>query len=364
MKFVDEFRNKKLILEAAKRIKKIIPASRGINIMEVCGTHTQNFCRFGLGKLLPENLHFISGPGCPVCVSPQSYIDSAIELARRKDVLIVTFGDMLRIPGTNSSLEKENSRYGNVQIVYSALDALRIARHNPERKIIFLAVGFETTAPTIALSILSAKKERLKNIFFFSALKLIPAAMDYLMRDKRLCLSGFLCPGHVSAIIGTKDYEFIPKRYKIGCCVAGFEPLDIMEGIYLLVRQIADRDPQVQNQYSRVVRRRGNLRARRIIREVFRVQDSSWRGLGIIPQSGLSIRKEFSGFDAGKAFNIKLKAGSGKLTAKCRCGDILKGLIRPTECRLFAKVCLPDNPVGPCMVSHEGACNAYYRYRR
>jgi len=362
MRYIDEFRDKKLIKEVVNKIKQIIPAGQ-INIMEVCGTHTQSFCRFGLGKMLPDNLRLISGPGCPVCVSTQAYIDNAIDLARRENTLIVTFGDMLHIPGTRSTLEKERSMSGNVRVVYSAMEALKLAKLNPKKKVIFLSVGFETTAPTIALSIISAKKEKLKNLFFFSSLKLIPPAMKYLLSDDRLKLDGFLCPGHVSAIIGIKPYEFLAKIYKKACCVTGFEPLDILEGLYIVLGQIKNNKPAVANQYNRVVNENGNLKAKKIITSVFDIADAYWRGLGRIPKSGLKIRDEYSEFDAEKIFSIKPASQlTGKPAANCKCGDILKGLISPKDCPSFAKACRPENPIGPCMVSGEGACNAYYKY--
>ncbi|MDP2923532.1 MAG: hydrogenase formation protein HypD [Candidatus Omnitrophota bacterium] len=362
MKYIDEFRSKNLIQAVAKKIKEIASKAK-INIMEVCGTHTQSFYRFGLDRLLPQNLNLIAGPGCPVCVSSQVYIDQAIELAKDKENIILTFGDMLRVPGEKSTLEKERAKGGQIQVVYSALDSLNVARLNPDKKVIFLAVGFETTAPTIALSIITAKKEKFKNLFFLSSLKLIPPAMDFLVRDKRLNLNGFLCPGHVSAIIGARPYEFIPRKYKIGCCVAGFEPLDILEGIYILVKQIVECKPKVENQYLRVVTKQGNLRAQKKIKQVFNIADAPWRGLGKIPQSGLNIRDEYSVFDAEKMFCIRHKAQGRRQEAKCKCGDVLKGLISPLACPLFSRVCQPDNPVGPCMVSSEGACNAYYKYK-
>lgn len=360
MKYVDEFRNPKLVEKISARIISLNPGTK-INIMEVCGTHTQNFCRFGLDGLLPKNIRLISGPGCPVCVSSQAYIDSAIELAKDKEAIIVTFGDMLRIPGTRSSLEKEKTKFGNVRVVYSPLDSVSIARANPGKKVIFLAVGFETTAPGIALSILAAKKEKIPNLTFFSALKLIPPAMKYLLADKRLKLDGFLCPGHVSAIIGTKDYEFIPKQYKTACCVAGFEPVDILEGIRMILEQIISNKPYVANQYTRIVTRGGNPQARKIINRVFETADANWRGFGLIQDSGLKLGNEFSGFDAGRSIR---QAGITKPIKQCRCGDVLKGLISPCDCPLFAKACQPDRPIGPCMVSSEGACNAYYKFRR
>lgn len=365
MRYLDEFRNKKLVLRAAEKIKRLMP-DRELKFMEVCGTHTQSFHRFSLKKLLPEKLQLISGPGCPICVSSQAYIDTAIRLSCEKGVLVLSFGDMLRVPGTRSSLEYERGRGANVRVVYSPLDALRTARDNPDKQVIFLAVGFETTAPAIALSILSAQKQKISNLYFLSSLKTMPAAMGHLLKDKRINLQGFLCPGHVSAIIGQKAYDFIPKKYLIGCCIAGFEPLDILEGIYLLIKQIARNKPKVDNQYMRVVKSRGNLKAQSIIRQVFTADDASWRGLGKIAQSGLRIRKEFAGFDAERIFKIghQVTRSPGHQARGCRCGDVLKGLIIPRECRLFAKACTPEKPVGACMVSMEGACNAYYRYSK
>lgn len=362
MKYIDEFRNRKLIKKVADKINAIA-LDKQANIMEVCGTHTQSFFRFGLNKLLPKNLNLIAGPGCPVCVSAQDYIDKAISYAKEKDVIILTFGDMLRVPGTQSTLEKERARGANVGMVYSALDSLKVARLNPTKKVVFLAIGFETTAPTIALSIINAKKENLKNVFFFSSLKVMPPPMEFLLQDKRLNLSGFLCPGHVSTIIGTRPYDFIPRKYGIGCCISGFEPLDILEGVYLLVRQIVDKDPKVENQYSRVVAKEGNPQARKIIYTVFEESDASWRGLGVIPGSGLRIKDKFRAFDIEEMLPIKIPRRPVDAKQKiCRCGDVLKGLVRPNECPLFKRACSPENPYGPCMVSSEGACNAYYKY--
>ena len=335
-----------------------------VYIMEVCGTHTQNFFRFGLDKMLPANLRLIAGPGCPVCVSSQEYIDAAITLAQRKDTVILTFGDMLRIPGTLSTLENERARSGNIRVVYSPLESISVARAHPDKSVVFLAVGFETTIPTIALTILAAKKERIRNLTFLCALKLITPAMEHLCRDKRLKLDGFLCPGHVSSIIGTRPYEFLAKKYRIGSCIAGFEPLDILEGIYLLMCQLAQNKPRVDNQYIRAVKKQGNSKGVKIINRVFQVADASWRGLGKISKSGLMLRQEFSGFDASKKFVFKRGRQRGAKINKCLCGEVLKGLIRPNSCPLFAKACTPDNPVGPCMVSHEGACNAYFKYRK
>ena len=363
MRYTDEFKNRGLIDSVSRKLSAVNPGGN-IKIMEVCGTHTQNFCRFGLGKLLPGNISLIAGPGCPVCVSSQGYIDEAIKLSRRPDVIIVTFGDMLRIPGSDSTLEKERAKGAEVNIVYSPLDALTIAKDNPLKKIIFLAVGFETTAPAYALTILAVKRNKLKNIFFYCALKTIVPAMEYLLQDKKLDISAFLCPGHVSAIVGSKPYGLVAGRYKKPCCIAGFEPLDILEGIYILVKMIAEKKSTVVNEYSRVVSRDGNPVARKVISRVFAQADVSWRGLGVIPNSGLRIRGQFAIFDAVREFSLREKKDAQISVKKCRCGDILKGLVSPEACKLFSKACSPDNPIGPCMVSQEGACNAYFRYRK
>jgi hydrogenase expression/formation protein HypD len=364
MRYVDEFRRASLVDRVAQGIHKIAP-KENLNIMEVCGTHTQNFFRFGLDKLLPQNLHFISGPGCPVCVSHQEYMDQAIAYTQDKNIILVTFGDMLRVPGTRSSLEKERAKRGNVFVVYSALDALTFARRYPHKKVVFLAVGFETTASTIALSIRQSGKEKLNNLFFFSSLKTIPQAMQYLVQDKRLNLSGFLCPGHVSTIIGTRPYDFIPQRYGVGCCIAGFEPLDILEGIYFLLRQILKKTPRVENQYKRAVTRNGNLKAQKIISQVFEQNDAYWRGLGRIPKSGLKIKNKFSQFDAQKMLPLRVNpAVPTRKQKKCHCAEVIKGLINPDDCALFKKICSPENPYGPCMVSAEGTCHSYYKYKK
>ena len=362
MKYIDEFRNQRLINSLSRSIKLATP-EKPINIMEVCGTHTRSFFRFGLRKLLPPNLRLISGPGCPVCVSSQDYIDTAVGYAALKDVIIASFGDMLNVPGTSSTLEKERSKGRDIRIVYSPWDALRLAGENSSKKVIFLAVGFETTAPAIGLTILKAKEERINNLFFFSSLKLIIPAMECLINDPRLKIDGFLCPGHVSVIIGSGPYSFIPKKYGVGCCIAGFEPLDVMEGMYFLIKQIKEKKPGVANQYSRVVKKNGNLAARKIIAKVFKTAPENWRGLGMMPASGLEIRKEFSRFDAAVALPIKVKKLQNLKLKKCRCGDVLKGLIRPPQCPLFSRSCTPAEPFGPCMVSSEGTCNVYYQYQ-
>lgn len=367
MKYIDEFRNVKLADKLSKMIHKEAKALERVNLMEVCGTHTMAVERFGIRQALPENINLISGPGCPVCVTPKYYIDKAIALTKLKDVNIVSFGDMLKVPGSDSSLIKERSN-GRVRIVYSPLDAVEIAEKNPDKKIIFLGIGFETTAPTVAASIKYAKKKRLKNFFVYSGHKIMPPAMKLLTEDKHINIKGFLCPAHVSAIIGTRPYTEISRKYGISCVIAGFEPLDILQSILMLVRQIRSKKAKVENQYQRVVKRPGNIIALRLMDEVFSIKDSEWRGIGNIKNSGLAINKRYSDFDAEK--NIELRKAVGGRHAcplrdkGCICGSVLKGIKTPLDCALFAKKCSPENPYGACMVSSEGTCAAYYRYRK
>lgn len=361
MKYIDEFRSQKLIEQVAQRIKGIAPAYP-VNLMEVCGTHTQGFFRFGLKELIPGNIHLLSGPGCPVCVSSQGYMDESIALSRKQEVIITTFGDMLRVPGNKSSLEKERSEGADVRVVYSTLDALRVAEENPDRRIVFLGVGFETTSPTVAIAIKEAKRKGIKNFSVLVSHKLIIPAMEVIAQDPRLNIQGFLCPGHVSTIIGSRPYEIIAKKYQIPCVIAGFEPLDILEGIYLLLRQIVKKKSQVEIQYKRVVKPQGNLKAKQILAEVFTVCDSHWRGMGIIPQSGLKIKTRYEQLDAKKVF--KLKTIDTPEPKGCICGLVLKGVKKPDDCRKFATICTPENPLGPCMVAGEGTCSTYYKYQK
>jgi len=365
MRYITEFRSRRLINIISKKIFKVMPNSE-ISIMEVCGTHTQAFYRFALNKLVPDNLHLIAGPGCPVCVCDQDYVDKAIQLSKDRKTIILTFGDMLRVPGSNTSLEKQRARGTDVRVIYSAWDGIRIAKENLNKRVVLLAVGFETTAPTFALTLKAAQKEKINNLFFFSSLKLIPPAMKALVSVRQINIDGFLCPGHVSTIIGSLAYDFIPRIYKVPCCVAGFEPLDVLEGIYLLLYQIINKKPRVMNQYMRAVKRDGNKKAQAIIKDVFRIVDDKWRGLGEIPRSGLKIRCEFLKFDAERFLSFKhrnWRNPESNNPNRCRCGEVLRGIIRPDECPLFRKVCSPVNPYGPCMVSNEGACNVYYRYK-
>ncbi|MBL7069034.1 MAG: hydrogenase formation protein HypD [Candidatus Omnitrophica bacterium] len=361
MKYIDEYRDKRLIKILADEIKKAAER-REYRFMEVCGTHTMAIARFGLKALLPPNVRLLSGPGCPVCVTPTSYIDKAISYSGLRDVVIATFGDMVNVPGSRSSLREVRSERGNVKIVYSALDALGLAVKHPDKKIVFLGIGFETTAPTIAAAIKEAKKKRIKNFFVLCGHKVMPPALKALISDRDVNLDGFILPAHVSAIIGSRPYGFISKSYKIPCVIAGFEPLDIMQGIYMLIRQVVKKDPIVEIQYDRVVRPTGNRLAQLLMKEVFKTADSEWRGIGVIPASGLAIKKDFRSFNSEENFKIRLPKRPRDKKG-CICGEVLKGKRVPTDCRLFGKGCTPGHPVGPCMVSSEGACSAYFMYK-
>lgn len=358
MKFVDEFRNEELAKSLVKKLQEY--STLDINIMEVCGTHTMSIFRYGIRSILPKNINLISGPGCPVCVTPQSYIDVALELAARNDVIIATFGDMMRVPGKKSSLLKKKADGADVRIVYSPMDAIMVAKNNPDKKVIFLSVGFETTTPMTAITAIEAKKEGVNNLLFLTAHKIVPPAMEALVQDKELNLDGFLLPGHVSAIIGTKPYEFLSEKYSIPTVVAGFEPTDILQGITSLTNMIYKKEHEITNEYKRIVKAEGNTVAVKYLDEVFDVVDTRWRGIGVIPNSGYVFNEEFEEFDALKHFEIEYEEYDG--SSGCRCGEILKGKITPLECPLFKRVCTPENPVGSCMVSSEGTCAAFYRY--
>ena len=359
MKYIDEFRNLDIAVRICGLIKKEALKIEQVNFMEVCGTHTMAVERFGIRRMLPENVRLISGPGCPVCVTPKNYIDKAIALTAIDDIIVFSFGDMLKVPGTESSLLKQKLK-GKVGVVYSPLDAVEFAEKNKHKRIVFLGIGFETTVPTIAASIKYAKKKRLKNFFVYSGHKIMPPAMRLLAEDKRVNIKGFLCPAHVSAIIGIKSYLKISRKYNIPCVVSGFEPLDILQSILMLVRQVKSEKAKVENQYSRVVKSSGNVKALRLIDEVFSINDSEWRGIGIIRKSGLILGKRYLGFDAER--NINFPKVKTRVDKGCICGSVLKGIKTPFECKLFFKKCTPERPQGACMVSSEGACAAYYKY--
>ncbi len=334
--------------------------NREVSLMEVCGTHTMSIQRYGLRSLLPKNLKLLSGPGCPVCVTANEQVDLSIAYAMADGVILATFGDMAKVPGSRTSLLKAKAAGGRVQIVYSTMDALKLAETNPDRKVVFFGIGFETTAPTIAASIIEAQGRRISNYYVVSAAKIIPPAMEALLQGEAR-IDGFICPGHVSVIIGSTAYRRIAEVGRVPCVIAGFEPLDILQAIEMLVRQIADGRAEVENQYSRVVHEEGNAAARGIMERVFEVRDARWRGIGVIPGSGLGIRPAFASYDA--EVQIPVERERTVENKRCICGLILKGVKEPTDCPLFAKKCTPENPVGACMVSGEGACAAYYKYR-
>jgi hydrogenase expression/formation protein HypD len=345
-------------------LERLHRESEGLHatFMEVCGTHTMAIFRHGLRRVMPENLRLVSGPGCPVCVTPNGTIDRAIALCRIPGVVIATFGDMVRVPGSSSSLELEQTRGARVRVVYSPLDAVKMAEAQPGAQVVFLGVGFETTAPTVAAAILEARKRGLRNFSVLVAHKTMPQAMRALVASGDVALDGFLCPGHVSTIIGSEPYRFLAEEFGKACVIAGFEPLDIVEAIWMLVKQVKQGRPRVEIQYRRAVRPEGNPKALETLHRVFEPCDAEWRGLGWIPGSGLRLREEFREFDAEHRFPLEVEPP--RQQAGCRCGDVLKGTVEPEACPLFAKVCTPETPVGPCMVSSEGTCAAVFRYGR
>jgi len=357
LKYIDEYRNKEIAQNILWQIKSI--SQKKINLMEVCGSHTVSIFRNGIRKILPPNINLISGPGCPVCVTPIQYIDEIIAFSRKDNFIITTFGDMIRVPGSNSTLEKEKANGSDIRIVYSTLDALKIAYDNPFKNVVFMGVGFETTSPTIASVILKAKEEKINNFSVLCVAKIMPPAMKSLLDAEEVNIDGFICPGHVSAIIGSKPYSFIASQYNIPCVISGFEPLDILQTIFMLVKQIEKNKAKVEIQYKRIVKPEGNKIALEKINRVFKIVDSEWRGMGKIPLSGLEIRDKYEQFNARK-FSISVERP--KEISGCRCGEVLRGIIIPPECPLFGKICTPEDPKGACMVSSEGTCAAYYKY--
>lgn len=333
---------------------------RPLTAMEVCGTHTVAIARSGLRDLLPDSWRLISGPGCPVCVTDDCDIDLAIALAREKNVILATFGDMMRVPGSNSSLQEEKSRGADIRVVYSPLDALKLASENPGSEVVFLAVGFETTVPTVAVALEQAIQQGLENFSILALHKLVPPVMRALLEDPDVKIDAFINPGHVCTILGTHPFAFIADEYGKPCVVTGFEAVDILEALLLILRQYRSGAPSVEIQYKRAVRPEGNPVARKFIEKYFMPVEARWRGIGTVPGSGLALRDEFSSFDAQKRFSVSVNAEKKK--KNCSCGDVLKGLKLPYECALFGKACTPLKPVGPCMVSTEGSCAAYYRY--
>jgi len=358
MKYIDEYRDRDVASALSQKIRAV--SRRRVRFMEICGTHTMAIFRHGIRSLLPENIELVSGPGCPVCVTAMEEIDRAVKLAQMPGVIVTTFGDMLRVPGSSSSLKNEQAKGAMVKMVYSTVDALKLAADRPDREVVFLGIGFETTAPTVAAAIKIAHEKGHQNFSVLSAHKLLPPAMDALLSAGELAIDGFICPGHVTTIIGTSSYEKVVDRYHTPCVVTGFEPVDILEGVLMLAEQAEEGRAAVQIQYARGASPEGNRAALHLMNEVFEPCDSPWRGLGIIPRSGLAIREAYSGHDARTRFDIDVP--STREPAGCRCAEILRGAARPPECSLFRRVCTPRTPVGPCMVSSEGTCAAYFKY--
>lgn len=359
MKFVDEFRRTDLAQALSSQIHR--RSRTPARLMEFCGGHTVAIVKHGIRALLPSTIEMLSGPGCPVCVTPNAELDRGIALARVPGVILTTFGDMLKVPGSRSSLEEAKADGADIRIVYSTVDALQIARENPDRPVVFLGIGFETTAPTVAASILQAEQEGISNYFVHSQHKLCPPVIRALLTLGEVDLQGLICPGHVSAVIGSRPWEFIARDFGIPCVVSGFEPLDILQTIDMLVSQVEGHEARVEIAYRRGVRPEGNQAALKMMNEVFEPCAGNWRGIGIVADSGLKLRQRYRRFDARLAFDVD--PGPTREHAGCICGEILRGVRTPADCELFAQVCTPENPVGPCMVSHEGSCSAQYMYR-
>ncbi len=331
-----------------------------VKIMEVCGTHTVSIAKNGLRAVMPERVTLLSGPGCPVCVTANHDIDTAVALAQRPEVIVTTFGDMMKVPGSYSSLAREKADGRDVRIVYSPLDALQLAEKEPDREVVFIAVGFETTAPLIAAAILRAREKNLGNFSVFCAHKTVPIALEALINDPDVEIDAFILPGHVSTIIGSQPYEFLAEKYSVPGVITGFEPVDVLQGVYMILKQIEEGRAEIEIAYHRGVAPEGNPHAREMVDTVFEPIDADWRGIGVIPGTGLGIREEFSAYDATKRFTLELP--EPKEIKGCQCGEVLRGITLPFECKLFARGCTPEHPIGPCMVSSEGSCAAYYRF--
>ncbi|MFW6369834.1 MAG: hydrogenase formation protein HypD [Bacteroidota bacterium] len=357
MRYVTEFRNK----EDVKRLVAHINKYDGpvLRFMEVCGGHTMAIQRFGIPSMLPENVRLLSGPGCPVCVTSRKFIDEAIALSRRDDAIIATYGDLIRVPGSWSTLEQERGKGADVRIVLSSLQALQLAVENKHKKIIFLGIGFETTAPATAVAVQEAYQKGVSNFFVLSAHKVMPPAMESLVEGE-VKLDGFLAPGHVSAVTGPSIYNKLATAYSLPVVISGFEPVDMLQSIGMLINQKQSHSPRVEIQYRRVVKPSGNVKARDMLNQVFSLEEDWWRGLGILPESGLKLKEPYREFRAEKWLPSSMEPA--KEPRDCICGKVLKGLNSPNDCKLFGKACYPGNPVGACMVSSEGACQAYYNY--
>ncbi len=358
IKHMHEYRDPEISRHIVDTIRRT--SKKEIRLMEVCGTHTVSIFRSGIRSLLPETITLLSGPGCPVCVTAQGEIDAFIAMAGLKEVILTTFGDLMRVPGSGSSLRNEQAGGCDIRMVYSTFDALKIAREHPDKKIVFAGVGFETTAPTTAASIHAAKETGVHNFFVYSAHKRVPPALHALMANNQARVDGFILPGHVSVITGTEAYRSFFEKYRVTSVIAGFEPVDILQAISILVERIEKGEPDLVNAYPRAVTSGGNSKARGVMEEVFHISDAVWRGIGTIPESGLKIREKYTPLDAEKTLEISVT--ESEEPKGCACGEILTGIRTPPECPLYRKKCSPMDPVGPCMVSAEGTCAAYYRY--
>ena len=360
MKYLDEYRDAHIARALLAEITQ--QARQPWVLMEICGGQTHTIMRYGLDELLPPNIELVHGPGCPVCVTPLETIDKALELASRPEVILVSYGDMLRVPGSHADLFQVKAAGGDVRVVYSPTDALKIARQNPERKVVFLAIGFETTAPANAIAVWQAKHERIENFSVLVSHVLVPPAIRALMTSPDCRVNGFIAPGHVCTVMGCGEYEALARDFRVPIVVGGFEPVDLLEAILLLVRQLEKGESRVENQYVRSVNYQGNLPAQRVVEEVFEIADQKWRGIGIIPRSGLRVREEYGDYDASRIFH--LASITAEEPAECISARVLQGLKKPTDCPAFGMRCTPHNPLGAPMVSSEGACAAYYNYRR
>jgi hydrogenase expression/formation protein HypD len=361
MRYVDEFRDPELITKAAEEIRRLAEPERHYRIMEVCGGHTHAIYRFGLKDILPDNIELIHGPGCPVCVLPMGRIDDGLDIARKNDVIFAAFGDMMRVPGAHGSPFEHKARGTDVRIVYSPADALQIARRNPDRHVIFFAIGFETTAPSTALTLMRAKREDIHNFSVFCNHVTIVPAIRAILDSPDMRLDGFIGPGHVSTVIGCRPYEWIARAEGKPVVTSGFEPLDLLQSIVMLLRQLRAGEAKVENQYKRVVPWEGNRAALKAMAEVFELRPHfEWRGLGFISQSALRIRKEYAKWDSEERFDVPETRVADPKAAQC--GEVLKGVLKPAQCKLFGKECTPEHPIGALMVSSEGSCAAYYNY--
>ncbi|MFZ2087374.1 MAG: hydrogenase formation protein HypD [Desulfobaccales bacterium] len=362
MKYSEEYRDRELVQKLSRQIKDISPGPA--TLMEVCGTHTMAVARFGLKSLLPPEIKLVSGPGCPVCVTAQEDIDAFLALGNMPQVILATFGDMVRVPGSATSLERERAQGARVQVVYSPLDAVALARENPQNEVIFFGVGFETTMPATALAVKVAVAENVGNFSVFSVHKTMPAALRALLGSGELKVSGLILPGHVTTIIGPQAYSFISEEFQIPSAVTGFEPVDILLGVSSILQQLRENRATVDNVYTRAVQAPANPRAQALLEEIFAPEDAAWRGLGVIPGSGAGLREEYTPFDARRRFAEMLAEVPPAKPTACRCGEVLRGTLAPRNCPQFDQTCTPSQPLGPCMVSNEGACAAAYKYER